>query len=142
MGIVKLGMSQKKNISSRPQPKLKPLIYLVDDEPVLLDLAQVALDGAGYRLEMFNDPEEAFREFVRAKGKPDLLITDYAMGKMNGLELIQRCLQLHPALKSVIISGTAGAEVLMRADVRVDRFLSKPYPQEHLAALVKELLSD
>lgn len=133
-------MSQKKNHSIRPQPKLKPLIYLVDDEPVLLDLAQVALDGAGYRLEMFNDPEEALEEFVRARSKPDLLITDYAMGKMNGLELIQRCLQLHPALKSIIISGTAGAEVLMRADIRVDRFLSKPYPQEHLAALVKELL--
>jgi DNA-binding NtrC family response regulator len=133
-------MSPKKKSPGLPRQKLKPLIYLVDDEPVLLDLAQMALDGAGYQLRTFNDPEEALKEFSRARVKPDVLITDYAMGKINGLELIQRCLRFHPTLKSIIISGTAGAEVLMHADIRVDRYLSKPYPQDQLANLVKELL--
>jgi DNA-binding NtrC family response regulator len=134
-------MSHPKSQIDPPESKQEPLVYLVDDQPVLLDLAEIALKELSLKPRKFTDPEVALKEFARAKVKPALLITDYAMGKMNGLELIERCQKLHPPLRSVIISGTAGAEILLGAPARVDEFLSKPYPYEQLTALVQRLLA-
>jgi len=80
------------------------------------------------------------KTFLRTKPKPDLLLSDYAMGKMNGLELIEKCKEIKPELKSVLISGTAGAEILLTAPVKVDRFLGKPYQPAVLVELVRTVL--
>jgi DNA-binding NtrC family response regulator len=118
----------------------RPLIYLVDDQAMLLDLAEVSLDSEGYRLKKFTDPALALKSFHRAKPKPDLIITDYAMGKMNGLDLIEQCKACHPALKTILLSGTMGAEIIVDAHVKVDRFLGKPYQPSNLIDLVKMVL--
>lgn len=133
-------MSHPKSQTDDLGSKVPPLVYLVDDQSVLLDLAEVALRDLRLKLRKFTDPEVALNEFIRAKVKPALLITDYAMGKMNGLELIERCQELHPPLRSVVLSGSAGAEIFLGAPVRVDEFLSKPYPPEQLSELVRRLL--
>jgi DNA-binding NtrC family response regulator len=118
-----------------------PLIYLVDDQPVLLDLAEMSLAKDGYEFKKFLDPESALENFTKARFKPVLLITDYAMGKMNGLELIERCKAIKPDLKSILISGTAGAEVVLGSPVHVDSYMGKPYQPSGLADLVRHVLS-
>ena len=120
--------------------KKESLIYIVDDESLLLDLAEASLQPAGCVIKKFQDPQLALRSFVQARSKPDLLITDYAMGKMNGLELIEKCKAIHPGLRTMLISGTAGAEIILDASVRVDRFLGKPYQPVSLLELVRRLL--
>jgi DNA-binding NtrC family response regulator len=122
--------------------KKKPLIYLVDDQPMLLDLAEVSLQAEGYALKKFQHPEAALESFRKAKTKPALLITDYAMGKMNGLELMEKCKQLHPNLKTILMSGTTGAEIVLESAVKVDRFLGKPYQPANLSELVRRVLAD
>lgn len=134
-------MSQPTNKSSRPAGKKVPLIFLVDDQPVLLDLAEMSLQAENYTLKKFTDPEAALKAFLKARPKPVLLITDYAMGKMNGLELIEKCKEAKPELKSILISGTAGAEIVLESSVKVDRFLGKPYQPPNLAELVRRVLS-
>jgi len=130
--------------SSKSRLKLgrgsKPVVYLVDDEKMLLDLAELALKDNGYVLKKFHNPATALKAFLRAKTKPALLITDYAMSKMNGMELIEKCKQTHPGLKSILISGTAGAEIILSSAVKVDRFLGKPYQTASLAEMVRSLL--
>ncbi len=133
-------MSQPAKSKARAGRARKPLIYLVDDQPLLLDLAELALKDGGYTFKKFNDPLTALKSFRAARAKPDLVISDFAMGRMSGLELIERCKQSCPALKSIVLSGTAGAEVILRAPVRVDRFLGKPYQASGLAELVRGLL--
>ncbi len=123
-----------------PEPK-QPLVYVVDDESVLLDFAEEALQAAGFRAKKFADPQVALETFMNSKTKPALLITDYAMGKMNGLELIEKCKQAHPTLKTILVSGTAGAEILLQAPVRVERYLSKPYSAEGLTDLANKVLA-
>jgi len=127
--------------TSRPERQKKPLIYLIDDQPMLLDLAEMSLQNDGYAIKKFDDPKRALEVFMKAKTKPVLLITDYAMGKMNGLELIERCKAVHPELKTVLISGTAGAEIVLGATVKVDRFMGKPYQPANLADLVRHVLA-
>ena len=122
--------------------KRKPLVYLVDDEPTLLDLLEVSLLADGYTLKKFLDPEEALKSFLGARPQPDLLVTDYALGKMNGLDLIERCKQANPDLKIVMVSGTASAEIALRSPVKVDRFLGKPYQPATLSDLVRAVLAE
>jgi DNA-binding NtrC family response regulator len=133
-------MNRPVKIKRKPARK-KPLLFLVDDEVLLLDLAELALQADGYAFKKFDDPEKALRAFARAKQKPALLITDYAMGKMNGIELIEQCKKADPRLKTILISGTAGAEIIQDAPVRVDRFVSKPYQPASLSELVKRVLA-
>ena len=123
-----------------PRRKRKPLIYIVDDESLLLDLAEVSLQTGSYQIRKFQDPEAALAGFLAAKTKPDLLITDYAMGKMNGLELLERCKRVHAELRTVLVSGTAGAEIVLGAPLKIDRFLGKPYQPDGLRDLVKAVL--
>ncbi len=121
--------------------KAKPVVYLVDDEKLLLDLAALALKDEDYDLKTFHNPATALKAFLRARTKPALLVTDYAMGKMNGMELIEQCKQVQPSLKSILLSGTAGAEIILTSPVKVDRFLGKPYHTASLAEMVRSLLA-
>lgn len=116
------------------------LIYLVDDEEILLDLAEVALLADGYALKKFQNPQTAFDSFTQEPRKPLLLLTDYAMGSMNGLELSAKCKSAHPALKILMVSGTAGPEVVQEAPGTVDKFMPKPYQPAELARTVRSLL--
>lgn len=128
--------SKKRVATSR-----QPLLYLVDDEELTLDVAEATLTPEGFRVKKFHDPEAALKDFRQAKFKPELLVTDYAMGKMNGLELIEKCKAAHPSLKTLLVSGMAGAEIMMGAPVQADRFLAKPYPAPALVETVRDLLA-
>ena len=119
----------------------KPLIYIVDDQTMLLDLAEASLSGDDYELKKFHDPQAALKSFIRSKQRPTLLITDYAMGGMNGLELVEKCKAVAPQLKTILISGTMGAEIILDSPVEVDRFLPKPYQPSNLAELVRMVLA-
>jgi len=115
-------------------------VFVVDDEPTLLDLAEAALQELPVSIQKFPTPQEALAAFRKARTKPAVLVTDYALGKMNGLELIAQCRKLHPELKVVMVSGHAVAEIALAAPAQVDRFLPKPYPPEALADIVKQLV--
>src|SRR6188768_3927565 len=91
------------------------LIYLVDDEESSLLLAEVALLADGYELKKFQDPEEALEAFTRELRKPSLLLTDYSMGTMTGMELSTKCKSAHPGLKILMVSGTESPEVVHQA---------------------------
>ena len=116
------------------------LIYLVDDEAVLLDMAEVALQPDGYALRRFQNPEDALDALQQESTKPALLLTDYAMDSMTGIELSVKCKSSHPELKIIMVSGTAGSEIVLQAPGTVDRFIPKPYSPTELANTVRSLL--
>ena len=118
-----------------------PRIFVVDDEPMLLELATVVLEPFGYPLKTFRDPKAALRAFSSAKPRPQLLITDYAMHFMNGMELIVACRRLQPALKILLISGTVDSRIYRDSTVKPDLFLPKPYQAKQLVEAVLSLLS-
>jgi len=116
------------------------LIYLVDDEEALLDLAEMALTEDGYALKKFHDPRAALEAFANEPLKPSLLLTDYAMGSMSGIELSTKCKSVHPELKIILVSGTAGPEIIEKSPVAVDEFIGKPYEPQFLTRAVRALL--
>lgn len=121
-------------------PTQRPLIFVADDEPMLLELATMILQPLGFRVETFRDPLAAVRAFSLANPLPDLIITDFAMHQMNGLDLIRDCRRIHPPQKILMVSGTVDAEVYRDSPHKPDAFLAKPYSATELTALVNKLL--
>jgi CheY-like chemotaxis protein len=117
------------------------LIYVVDDEPMLLELAAMILEPLGYSIETFRSPETALRAFELADPGPALLITDFAMHTMTGLELASACRRIRPKQKVLLVSGTVGPDILSHANVQPDRFLVKPYQAKQLVQAVGETLA-
>jgi CheY-like chemotaxis protein len=117
-----------------------PLIYVVDDELLLAQILEAILLNEGFTVKTFCDPSLALRSFCSEPSKPLVLVTDYAMQPINGIELLERCRAVHPSVRSVVVSGNAGPEVMRTALVPPDAFLAKPFlPQklvEHVNALV------
>ena len=134
-------MSNTETNNSHPAQGSGALIYVVDDEPMLLELATIILEPQGYHLKTFRDPELALQSFDAAQPRPDLLITDYAMHSMNGMQLVEEFRRREPRQKILLVSGTVGEDVFRDAPARPNLFLAKPYQAQQLTALVKLLLA-
>jgi CheY-like chemotaxis protein len=134
-------MSESRSGDTQSVKNSSGLIYVVDDEPMLLELANAILQPQGYQIKVFRDPEVALQTFTAANPRPDLLITDYAMHTMNGMELIEQFRRLEPRQKILLVSGTVAEDIFETSQVKPDRFLSKPYQASQLVELVKELLA-
>jgi DNA-binding NtrC family response regulator len=118
-----------------------PLIFVVDDEQMLLDLAEMILEPAGFQVRLFREPQKALAEYLAAQPSPDVLVTDYAMGRMNGMDLIRECKRLHPQQKTILLSGTVDESIYTDSDVKPDRFLAKPYQINRLVEVIHALIA-
>ena len=127
-----MNLFRKKNVATKT-------VFVVDDEVLLLDLAEEILTPLGCTVRKFLDPEEALRAFM--KSPPDLILTDYWMPRMSGMDLIRECRRLNPKQKIVLISGTVDGEVFADAPIKPDRFVAKPYDVENLKAMVREMIA-
>jgi CheY-like chemotaxis protein len=133
-------MSEPKAKTTKPAENRQPLIFVVDDEPMLLELAAIILEPQGYVLKTFRDPEAAAEAFTKASPRPDVVITDYAMHSMNGMQLVEKIHRVEPRQKILLVSGTVGEEVFGTSPAKPDLFLAKPYQAHQLTEAVKSLL--
>jgi CheY-like chemotaxis protein len=112
-------------------------IFLVDDEPMLLELAAAVLEPLGYDVRTFSNPEAAIAEFPTVR--PSLIVTDFAMGKMSGLDLIRECKGQVPLQKIMLLSGTVDEQIFHNSTAKPDAFLAKPYRVSDLVESVQRL---
>ena len=80
-------------------------ILVVDDDEAVRDAVCYVVTGLGYTAEPARDACEALDRF--RPGLYDLVVTDFAMPVMNGLQLARRLRALEPTLPITIFSGTA-----------------------------------
>ena len=115
-------------------------IYVVDDEPMVAELVSALLEIEGLGSTVFQSPVRALDAFSTAKRRPQLLITDYLMSELNGMELIEQCLRLEPGLRTILVSGYVNEDQIAAATIKPDRFLSKPFKSDMLIATIRSLL--
>jgi CheY-like chemotaxis protein len=118
------------------------VVYVVDDEPCMLDLLSILLEDEGYAVRRFEDPEAALRAYTLATPRPDLLIADFQMNSMNGLSLIRACRDLQPDQKTILTSGMAYAADSVDAAEKPDRFLLKPCTGQEFTSMVHIVLGE
>ena len=118
-------------------------ILLVEDEPMILDIAVNVLERQGYRVMAAATPSEAIRLAKEHAGKIHLLMTDVVMPEMNGRELSKNLIPLYPDIKRLFMSGYT-AEVIAHHGVLDEgvQFIQKPFSVQSLAAKVREVLDD
>lgn len=118
----------------------RDFVFIVDDEALLAQLAETLLKDAGFRTRSFLDPQDALRAIRDDGERPALLVTDYVMGSMTGLELIEECLKYHPALRTLLMSGTVTENFLEQFQIQPDFFLPKPYKPARFIETVAQTL--
>ena len=118
-----------------------PRIFVVDDEPILLELAEQILSNIRADVRTFSNPEVALQTYTNAQTRPDLIITDFAMHEMDGLALIRACRRLNPKQKILLISGTVDESAFAGTGLKPDAFLAKPYQPAALTNAVQKLLN-
>ncbi len=124
---------------SAPDVQDSVTIFVVDDEPLLLDLAKTVLNPLGLNVRLFANPREALAEYSAAK--PAVVITDYAMEGLNGLDVLRECRRINPRQKVILISGTVDEGIFADEPSKPDLFLAKPYQVRELVLAVKKLLT-
>jgi CheY-like chemotaxis protein len=116
-------------------------ILVADDESHILHVVSLKLRNAGFRVVTARDGQEAL-DMARQE-KPDLLITDYHMPQLSGLELCQKLKQDPQTSTIPAIMLTARGYHLEPADTQrsgIFRMLSKPFSPRHLLTTVNEVL--
>jgi two-component system alkaline phosphatase synthesis response regulator PhoP len=117
-------------------------ILVADDESHILHVVSLKLRNAGYEVVTAKDGAEAL-ELAQAE-KPDLLITDYHMPQLSGLELCQKLKQDPQTSEIPAIMLTARGYHLETRDTQqsgILRMISKPFSPRQLLATVHEVLN-
>lgn len=115
-------------------------VFVVDDEPMLLEMAALILEPLGYQVQTFRDPRAALEKYAAVR--PTLVVTDYAMGSMTGMDLIRECKQINPRQKILLLSGTVDESIYAETALKPDRFLAKPYQVGDFVAVIKLLTAN
>ncbi len=118
----------------------RPVVIAVDDEVMILELIAMVLAPHGYQVETFDDPARALEAIKADPRRVSLVITDYAMHTMNGMEFIEQCRLVFPDLKIILASGTVNEQIYAQSPVKPDGFLAKPFQTSQLIAAVRQLL--
>ena len=117
-------------------------ILVVDDEPDLTQVSTLALEYHGFKVDSFNDPQEALSKFK--PGLYDLIILDIKMPKMDGFELYHEIKKKDNNAKVCFLT----ASVLYYEEFRkkeyyaLDRnlFIQKPIDNEDLVKEINKML--
>jgi two-component system phosphate regulon response regulator PhoB len=120
---------------------VQPYILVVEDEEALATLLQYNLDKEGYRVELCADGEEAL---IRIDEKlPDLVILDWMLPSVSGIEVCRRLRQRSSTRNLPIIMLTARSEESDRVrglDTGADDYIVKPFLMSELTARVRAVL--
>ncbi len=109
-------------------------ILCVDDEVWVLKSIQRLFKKTNYALEFVTSGHEALE--ILAQKSVDLIISDFRMPQMSGLELLQQARILQPFTKNILLSSwTDGKQIRQAVESgTIDKIISKPWNNDELLA--------
>jgi len=112
-------------------------VLVVDDEDILLTMAETILSEYGYHVLTANSAQKALALLSRDDAHVDLVVTDLVMPTMGGRELVERIRQLSPKIRILCASGC-----ILPPDQQIGMlFLQKPYTSRELLGKVRQALA-
>ncbi len=116
-------------------------ILIVEDEPAIREMVAMALERSGYQILQASTAEEAER--VIANGLPTLILLDWMLPGMSGIELARRLRRDEYTRDTPIIMLTARSEEddrIRGLEVGADDYIAKPFSTRELQARIKAVL--
>ena len=120
---------------------MKPYILVVEDEPALLTLLRYNLEKGGFEVDEAVDGEEAL--LMVAERRPDLMVLDWMLPTLSGIEVCRRIRRRPDARALPIIMLTARGEEADRVrglDGGADDYVVKPFSPAELLARIRAIL--
>jgi len=131
---VKEGNVKLKEITGRP---LKVLI--VEDENQVARLIELELSYEGYQVDIAENGKEALEKIE--KFKPDLIILDWILPEVDGLEVTRRIRSDGNDVPLIVLTGKDGlSDKVMSLDSGADDYITKPFATEELLARIRALI--
>jgi CheY-like chemotaxis protein len=137
------GLEAKAALREAPHgPAMKAQILVVDDEPIVRNMAKAALERSGHQVHIASGGEEAVERIQASPALYSLVLLDFNMPGLNGEQTLDAIRSIRSDLPVVICSGYSDAELRSRfGDKGVAGFLQKPFRAEVLADKVSSLLA-
>jgi CheY-like chemotaxis protein len=110
-----------------------PTVLIVDDEPAIVDLLSQLLEDEGYRVASAGDGQDAWE--IASELRPDLVIADVMMPRMDGFALVDRLAQGDRPVPVILMSAAVESR---RQGVP---FIAKPFDLGELLDLVNSYLA-
>lgn len=127
------------SLRNSPSSPTHGRILLVDDNANGLSARKTVLEEVGHKIVAVTSAADALEHF--AKQKFDLVVTDYKMPRMDGMELIVRLRKLTPDLPIIMVSGFVDALGLNEQSTGADAVIQKSANEvSHLLRAVSRLL--
>lgn len=119
-------------------PDTERTLLIVDDEPAVLAMMMLALDGQGYRVLTARSAREALA--LMASNAVQVIVTDQRMPEMDGAELLQRVGALYPETLRIVLTGFADTDYLRSAmrSGEIYKFITKPWDEANLRKQVSD----
>ena len=148
---VRLYLPRAERRKEPPRPKAKEgiergrgeTIMVVEDDPDVLTLTVMVIEGLGYQVLSAPSAENALEQ-LEAGAAIDVLLTDVVLsGDMSGPQLADRVSEAVPDARILMATGYSPEDLALESDDWRDReLLHKPYGKRELAAKLRELLDD
>jgi len=116
-------------------------ILFVDDEELLVELNSQRLEGLGYSVVATTSSADALKAFAAEPDRFDLVITDYTMPHMTGIDLARKLLKIRPGIPIILSSGfNEKIEQEMIEQTGIKAFIAKTVGKRNLAELIRQVL--
>ena len=114
-------------------------ILFAEDEKRLAKLMQSAIEGYFDKFIMVSNGEEAIKKYHEIK--PDIIVTDIMMPKINGLELAKEIKSIDENIPIIILSAYSHTDMLLEAiDIGVKKYFIKPFNPDELLQYIATLI--
>ncbi len=120
---------------------MKPGILFVDDEVKILQGMRRMMYTLREQWEMFfaESGEKALE--IMQNQSIDVIISDMRMPGINGLQLLQKTRELHPAIMRVVLSGQADNEDIIKSVMPIHQYLTKPCEFDTIRSTISRILA-
>ena len=117
----------------------KQSILVIDDEPAIRDMLQIALDAAGFKVVLAEDAKQAYPIIIDTP--PDLILLDWMMPGTSGIELLRRFRRDEINVPVIMLTAKVEeASKIAGLDSGADDYIAKPFSPRELVSRVKAIL--
>ena len=117
----------------------KQSILVIDDEPAIRDMLQLALDAGGFKVGLAEDAKQAYPIIIDTP--PDLILLDWMMPGTSGIELLRRLRRDEINVPVIMLTAKVEeASKIAGLDSGADDYIAKPFSPRELVSRVKAIL--
>jgi len=116
-------------------------VLLVDDEPIIVESMQEALEDLGYCVLTAKDGKDGLEVFKQHKESIGVLLSDVVMPKMGGIDMFRAIRELHVDIPTIFMTGYDNDKVQLKEQEKTNTLIvSKPIQIYELSTLLREVL--